>query len=158
VEQSENLVSLLTRLVRQFFLPDGHVVANHPVTQLRACAILYHGPLSMSALSRELGISLSSMTQITDRLERARLVKRVAGETDRRVKRLQLTAQGEKIMRSREQSRLRRVEEVLKRLSPRSRSKILASLETLAEACAAVNAEEKLLARSSNGKQVAPLY
>jgi len=47
-----------------------------PLAQLKVCSLLYGGPLSMSAWA-ELGVSLSAMTQIADRLERARLVKRV---------------------------------------------------------------------------------
>ena len=50
----------------------------------------------MSALSREFGVSLSAMTRIADRLERARLVKRVAEGGDRRIRHLQLTPRGEK--------------------------------------------------------------
>ena len=62
----------------------------------------------MSALSRELGVSLSALTQIADRLERARLVKRTAAEDDRRVRCLQLTARGEKMMRSCREARVAR--------------------------------------------------
>ena len=45
----------------------------------------------MSSLGRELGVSLSAITQIADRLERAGLVTRVAKGGDRRVRRLELT-------------------------------------------------------------------
>ena len=62
----------------------------------------------MSVLSRELGVSLSAMTQIADRLERARLVKRQFEGTDRRVRSLQLTSRGQKIMQAREEARVQR--------------------------------------------------
>jgi DNA-binding MarR family transcriptional regulator len=90
----------------------------------------------MSALSRELGVSLSAMTQIADRLERARLVKRVAKKSDRRIRRLRLTARGEKLMRSRDEARVGRIRLVLERLSPAARDDVLATLNMLIRACA----------------------
>ena len=45
--------------------------AELPLAQLRVCGVLCDGPRPMSAVSRELGVSLSAMTQIADRLERA---------------------------------------------------------------------------------------
>ena len=90
-----------------------------PLAQLRVCGILYDGPRPMSALSRELGVSLSAMTQIADRLERARLVNRVAEGADRRIRCLQLTERGQKLMRSREDARNRRVLAVLEQFVSR---------------------------------------
>jgi DNA-binding MarR family transcriptional regulator len=75
------------------------------------------------------------LTQIADRLERARLVKRVAEGSDRRIRCLQLTERGGKMMRRREDARIQNVLAVLERLTPEARSEVLASLETLAGAC-----------------------
>ena len=89
----------------------------------------------MSALSRELGVSLSSLTQIADRLERARLVKRTAAEGDRRVRCLQLTARGAAMMRKRRDARLRHSLAVLEHLSSTERQLVRAAMETLVTAC-----------------------
>jgi DNA-binding MarR family transcriptional regulator len=137
LEQSRAMVTLLMALTRQLFAPDDRMVAELPLAQLRVCAVLYGGPRSMSALSRELSVSLSALTQIADRLERARLVIRVAGDNDRRSKCLQLTPRGIKIMRRREESRLQRGRAVLGHLSPQARSRVLGSLETLVQASTA---------------------
>ncbi len=102
---------------------------------MRVCGILYRGPRPMSALGRELGVSLSAMTQIADRLERARLVRRVAEGTDRRVRCLRLTPRGERIMRRREEARLRRVRAALARLSEEARTEVLVALQRLVRAC-----------------------
>ena len=91
----------------------------------------------MSALSRALGVSLSALTQIADRLERARLVKRVAEENDRRVRCLQLTPRGETMMRKRRKERVLRAFAVLQRLSPPQRELVRTSLEILVNACSA---------------------
>ena len=58
----------------------------------------------MSALSRELGVLLSAVTQIADRLERSRLVQRVGDETDRRLRCLRLTRRGTAMRRRRDEA------------------------------------------------------
>jgi DNA-binding MarR family transcriptional regulator len=139
-DQATAAASLLVALTRELFAPDGSLVEQMPLAQLRVCGALYGGPRPMSALSRELGVSLSAMTQIADRLERARLVKRVADGMDRRIRCLQLTERGQKLMRLREDARNRRVLAVLEHLSPEARSEVLAALEILVEACAGAKA------------------
>ncbi len=95
-EEANQIASLLPALMRQLFMLDDDLAADLPLAQLRVCAILRDGPHPMSVLSRELGVSLSAMTQIADRLERAKMVSRVAEDSDRRVRCLQLTQKGEK--------------------------------------------------------------
>jgi DNA-binding MarR family transcriptional regulator len=138
-EEAKQVDCLLLALGRHLLAVDRDPVAALPVAQLRVCGILYRGPRPMSALSRELGVSLSAMTQIADRLGRARLVSRVADGTDRRVRCLQLTRRGEEIMRRREDNRVRRVLAVLEHLSLRQRKQVLATLEMLTSACAAAH-------------------
>lgn len=140
LEQPRRLSSLLVALARELFGGDDHV-AELPLRQLRVCAILHDGPKSMSALSRQLGVSLSAMTQIADRLERSRLVKRSFEGTDRRVRCLQLTARGHRIMRLREDARTQRASQVLRNLSSKEQSEVLKALETLLQACAEATLE-----------------
>jgi DNA-binding MarR family transcriptional regulator len=135
-EQAKTFVSLLIEVWRQVFLPDDGQVSELPVAQLRVCGTLFRGPRPMSALSRELGVSLSAMTQIADRLERAHLVQRVATGSDRRIKCLQLTPRGEKIMRIREDVRAQRAAAMLEHLPPTVREGALESLQRFAGACA----------------------
>ena len=141
-EQAEAIASVLPRLVRELFIIDaddpGMIL---PVAQMRVCGILRDGPCAMSALSRELGISHSAMTQIADRLERAGMAERVPETVDRRVKSLQLTPHGFEVMRHRSEKRLKRVLEVLEHLTPEARDPAVSALRTLLEACAAANSE-----------------
>jgi DNA-binding MarR family transcriptional regulator len=134
VEQAKAVADALLAVTREVFVPDNDLTSQLPVAQLRVCGLLYGRPRQMSAVSRELGISLSAMTQIADRLERAQLVRRVAEGTDRRVRRLKLTEHGEAIMRQRDTARVRRVRAVLERLSPEARREALSVLEMLARA------------------------
>jgi DNA-binding MarR family transcriptional regulator len=135
VEQSHALAALLPALMRKLFAGEDGLAAELPLAQLRVCGALGGGPQPMSALSRELGVSLSAITQIADRLERARLVKRVAKNNDRRVRCLQLTDRGAKMMRLRQQVRVERVRSVLGRLAPKARTETLSALHALIAAC-----------------------
>jgi DNA-binding MarR family transcriptional regulator len=145
--QAKAIDSLLLGLGRHLFSTDDQPAAELPVGQLRVCGILYGGPRPMSALSRELGVSLSAMTQIADRLARARLVSRVPKGTDRRVRCLQLTPRGAKLMRDREDSRVRRVSAALEHLSPEQRKELLAALDTFTDACAAASGQRRVRCR-----------
>jgi DNA-binding MarR family transcriptional regulator len=135
VEEAAAITSMLGRLMRRLStLEDNDPAMYLPAAQLRVCAILLDGSLTMSALSREMRTSLSAVTQIADRLERAGMVERVHEEYDRRVKSLQLTERGVEVMRSRRERRTRRMVEVLERLSPESRARVRDALQALIDA------------------------
>jgi len=136
-EQARAMVSLLPAVMRSMFRLDDDLATELPLAQLRVCALLLEGPRSMSYLSRETGVTLPAMTQIADRLERARLVNRVSEDTDRRVRCLQLTSRGEHLMHRRDDERLKAAEAVLRKLSPQSRTELLKILEELLHACGA---------------------
>jgi DNA-binding MarR family transcriptional regulator len=135
LRQARAVASLMPALIRMLSTFGRDPAADLPLAQLRVCVILRDGPHSMSALGREFGVSLSAMTRIADRLERAHLVKRVAGDKDRRVRRLQLTPRGEKIMRDRDEARMRSVSAMLARLPHKARKEVQTTLETLMNAC-----------------------
>src|SRR3972149_6505887 len=125
LEQAKAIASLLPALMNELFTLDNNPVADLPLAQLRVCAILYDGPRPMSALSKKLGVSLSAMTQIADRLERAKLVSRVARGNDRRVRCLQLTPQGEEAIEREVASGVRRLFPALNHFLPKSRKRIV---------------------------------
>jgi DNA-binding MarR family transcriptional regulator len=140
LETAEAVAGLIPRLARGLSSTKKDPVDDLPLAQLRLCGMLSDGPRPMSVLSRELGVSLSALTQIADRLERARLVKRVAQENDRRVRCLQLTPRAEKMMRKRREARVLRTLAVLERLVAQQREAVRTSLEILLDACSAVGA------------------
>lgn len=142
VEQAETFAALLPALMRQLMAGVNGPAVRLPLAQLRVCAILSDGPRSMSDLSRELAVSLSAMTQIGDRLERARLVKRVAAANDRRVRRLQLTDRGRRLIRLHEDARVQRVLAVFKRLPAKTRTEAVVTLQTLLGACRAAREQD----------------
>lgn len=133
-DQAKMVTSALSRIIRRFFTIDADDPATElPVAQIRVCSILRDGPRTMSALSHDLGISLSAITQIADRLERAGLVERTSMPKDRRVKSLRLTAYGVDVIGRRVEKRVGRIFEALMRMPPDSREAVLMGLHTLLE-------------------------
>ena len=123
---AESLTGLIPRLARGLSSP-GNPAARGTIRpticrwrSFGCAASSARAARAMSALSRELGVSLRALTQIANRLERARLVKRTAAEDDRRVRCLQLTAHGTAMMRRRRDARLRRSLAVLDIFRPPS--------------------------------------
>lgn len=136
-EQAARVADLFPVLIRQLFTLEDDPLLELPLAQLRVCLLLYDQPRAMSALSRELMVSLSAMTQMADRLERAGLVERVAEDTDRRVRLLRLTSRGQQAVAARSAARLRSVSAAFAHLSPAARKKIVHALELLYQACLA---------------------
>ena len=143
LEQARTVTALLRSLMRELSAGLDDPAVELPLAQLRVCNVLSGGPQTMSSLGRELGVSLSAITQIADRLERARLVKRVSQGNDRRVRCLQLTDRGAKMMQRHEEKRVQRMSASLENLTPKARGEVTAALEKLIRASAA--------ARSHNG-------
>ncbi len=130
-KQAEEIAELMRRLLRELTSGVNDPAINLPLAQLRLCGVLLEGPRSMSAISRELGVSLSAVTQIADRLERARLVDRVAQADDRRVRCLQLTERGKRLMRIHDETRIERMAAVLGQMSGKGRADAIAGLQSL---------------------------
>jgi DNA-binding MarR family transcriptional regulator len=106
-----------------------------PVRQLKVCLALWRRSCSMSEIGREIGMSPSAVTQVSDRLVRRGLVEREFGEGDRRVRKLKLTAKGLHLMRSHEEKQLRRIAAALASLSERELDQMLEGLEILTRSC-----------------------
>ena len=81
LDEAQQVANLLRAFLRGVRTGDNDPVAELPLAQLRLCSVLARGPRPMSEISREIGTSLSAVTQIADRLERAELIKRVPRET-----------------------------------------------------------------------------
>ncbi len=139
-EQALQLESLLPVLLRKLFtLVPEHPSADVPVAQLRTCSILQFGPRTMTSLSDELGISLSAMTQIADRMERTGIVERVMIREDRRQRLLQLSERGNEMMRTRKQIRIQQAAEALGIIEDVERAELLRLLNVLLGAAASIS-------------------
>lgn len=134
-QQGERLTAAISRILRGLNkLQSEEIETALTVPQARVCGLLREGPQPMTVISHELGISLSAVTQIADRLQREGLVSRSCGEDDRRVRLLQLTEAGLQRVQQRYERRLERALVVLRALQEDQREASLTALETLAAA------------------------
>jgi DNA-binding MarR family transcriptional regulator len=137
-EHAARLEHLMPTILRRLFsLSHAGILAEMPLAQLRVCSYLFEGPRSMSAISEELGMSTSAVTQIADRMERSGLVERISAQDDRRLKYLHLTEQAKALMEDRRIRRTRRAQEALALLPAAVRDDLLAGLEQLLQATVA---------------------
>ncbi len=151
-ERAEHAEQLLPEIARRLFTLDpSHPLADLPNAQLKVCSLLLGGPRTMSQISEELSISVSAVTQIADRLEKASLVERQpvnkVGCGDRRARYLALTPEGARLMESRRQERAERVAAALSYLSEPDQNRVVAALEMLLSACRQIGDND----RKSNG-------
>ncbi|MEU4066347.1 MarR family transcriptional regulator [Streptomyces wedmorensis] len=70
---------------------------NLTASQGKALTVLRRGPAAMRALAETMTCDASNMTGIIDRLEKRALVRREPDPSDRRVKNVILTAEGERV-------------------------------------------------------------
>src|SRR3954466_7694834 len=120
----------LRKVVRRFLSIDDSMM-DLPLRQLKVCVSLYGQSRSMSEIGRELSLSPSAVTQISDRLERRDLIERVFQDEDRRVRKLRLTRKGQQLIRRREQKQLARIEAALDTLTEDEIRHVLAGLDIL---------------------------
>jgi DNA-binding MarR family transcriptional regulator len=130
-ELALELEDKLPRVMRTLYRPDGaDPLRDLPVAQLRLVRVLYPLGKSHSEASEELGISISAVTQVANRLEGLGLVQRVE-QADRRIKHLRLTAQGNTYMSNRIDFRVQRTMEALATMPEEARSLLVTLLEDL---------------------------
>lgn len=94
-------------------------------------ALLHKGPLTMSELCEAALITNASMTAAIDRLEQREFVERVASKEDRRVRRVQLTAQGSALIKRLYARHERDLEEVLSAIPAAQRAELRRGLKTI---------------------------
>jgi MarR family 2-MHQ and catechol resistance regulon transcriptional repressor len=94
-------------------------------------ALLHKGPLTMSELSDAALITNASMTAAIDRLEERDFVERVAEKQDRRVRRVQLTAQGTALIKRLYVRHERDLDEVMADVHPSQRAELRRGLKTI---------------------------
>ncbi|HVT28644.1 MAG TPA: MarR family transcriptional regulator [Lacipirellulaceae bacterium] len=130
--QAATVHASLRNVVRNLLSVDDSMM-DLPLRQLKVCTTLYRQCHTMSEISRELGLSPSAVTQVSNRLERRGLIERVSQNNDRRVRMLRLTRKGQRLMRSREEQQLCRIAAVLSKLSPKELQQIMTGLELLSQ-------------------------
>jgi DNA-binding MarR family transcriptional regulator len=106
--------------------------------------LLENGPMMMSALRNELGVSATSITALVDTLEKDGMVKRRAHKTDRRTTMVEITAKAEKKLTDNCSHFKDQVSEIFSGLSAAEQKQLLALLEKMRGALV----QEKILSDS----------
>jgi MarR family transcriptional regulator, transcriptional regulator for hemolysin len=104
------------------------------VTDFWALTAIADGETSPTALGHLLAVTPASMTQLLDRLERRRLIRRSRNPGDRRATVLALTAEGRQIQRRAGVRSGKFLDDLASELSP----KALAALQTLSRELAEI--------------------
>jgi DNA-binding MarR family transcriptional regulator len=148
-ELAERLEELLPKVMRALSRTGkSDPLAGQSVAQIRMLRLLFADQRRPSSVSEELGLSLSAVTQMANRLEAAGLVKRVGDRDDRRFRYLQMTKRGRQLMQRRRDQRVLRAAELLQKLPCARQRAVLEALGDLAGACECPSAgepESKLL-------------
>ncbi|AJF69350.1 MarR family winged helix-turn-helix transcriptional regulator [Streptomyces vietnamensis] len=101
---------------------------NLTASQGKALTVLRRGPAAMRALAETMACDASNMTGIIDRLEQRGLVRREADASDRRVKNVILTAEGERVTDA-IRAKMRTTQEGLDGLDDQDRDRLYTLLE-----------------------------
>ena len=126
---------LLPRVLRTLFRPDeDDPLVELPVGQMRMMRLLAQKTWTPSNLGEELGLSVSAVTQMANRLDSIGYVSRTEDPVDRRVKHLTLTPLGRERMERRQARRINRLEVVLQNMAVERQVEFLRLLEELTEA------------------------
>ena len=94
-------------------------------------ALLHKGPLTMSELCDAALITNASMTAAIDRLEERAFVERSGDKQDRRVRRVQLTAQGTTLIKRLYTRHERDLDDVMSGIAPAERAELRRGLKTI---------------------------
>ena len=94
-------------------------------------ALLHKGSLTMTELCEAALITNASMTAAIDRLEARELVERLASKEDRRVRRVQLTAQGTALIKRLYTRHERDLDDVMSGIPPAERAQLRRGLKSI---------------------------
>jgi DNA-binding MarR family transcriptional regulator len=135
-ELNERVVELRPAMKRLFgagiyreLREELHSVTIH---QLTALGFLKDGSVTMRELAKDLDVSESSATAVTDRLVRQGLVERQSDPSDRRVVRLALSPEGSTLVERLDEAATAKTAEMLAALTDIQLVQLIDILETLA--------------------------
>lgn len=138
VESEAHETVLNVMVTADLLAKEGERVARpHGLTeaQLNVLMLLKYqcsgGELDQSSLGRMLVVNRSNVTGLVDRMEQAGWVRRAPDAADRRVKRVSLTSEGKRVLKTAERAYLRRVDEVVGGLTDPEKAALRALLQKI---------------------------
>jgi DNA-binding MarR family transcriptional regulator len=131
LQRAANLEDLLPKILRSLTEISTDPLADISLSQLRVLRIISECGGTPTAISQDLGLTVSAVTQIANRLERRGLIARSDDPVDRRIKHLALSDSGRELMKRRREMRTRRAAAILCRLPEGRQDELLRSLNEL---------------------------
>ena len=117
---------LITEHLGEVLAPFGLAVVEY-----RALRICSDGPARATDLTRRLGLTPSGGTELIDRLERRRLVKRSENPNDRRSVLVVLTASGHRLVTAARAARRAELRRLARAMPPERQERLKSELEEL---------------------------
>jgi len=125
-ESLHGVYSLITEHLGGTLAPFGLAIVEY-----RALRICLDGPARATDLTRRLGLTPSGTTELIDRLERRRLVKRAENPADRRSVLVGLTAGGHRLVTAARDARRAELHRFARSMPPERRKRLKSDLDEL---------------------------
>lgn len=96
-------------------------------------SVNYHHPCKMGQIAKSANLTMGSVTQIIDKLEQKKYLKRQRSTQDRRVVYVELTAKGRKVVVANEQHVKQVGQEIMQKFTPYEQQQFLDFFQRMAE-------------------------
>lgn len=135
LKQLRSLNDVFTNVMRQIFLtPISSDATQNELTWAHRKILLMiesGGPQKMSAIARQISVTMSGATAVVDKMVQAGLVTRELSPSDRRVVLIAISEKGRALMSDCVARQEKCFESVLDRLSPDKQTELLESFERI---------------------------
>lgn len=133
-ERAEIVEALLPRLLRRMFNDiEADELTELSLAQMRIMRAVLDTPHTAGEIVELLGFSPSGLSQLTQRLVVAGLLVKSKDTQDARIKHLELTDKGRRLMETRRESRIKQAEIVLSRLEENEQKELIRLLEKMSK-------------------------
>lgn len=135
--QIEKFDQLMDQLMRELHAGNPPKFLELELTESQFIAgmiILQHGTCTMSEIANALGVSLSAITGIIDRMVKHGFVERLRDDSDRRLVRVQLTEKGTSILNELHQHKNRHLRSMLGVLNDSDRASLIELIQKIIDA------------------------
>lgn len=131
-ERAKQLEALLPRLMRRMFSgTESDELSELSLAQLRILRAVLDSPHTAGEIVELLGYSPSALSQLTQKLVSAGLLIKSKDPEDARVKHVELTAKGRRLMEDRRIARVGRAEAALRRLEEKEQQELIRLLDKM---------------------------
>ena len=150
-EMVEQTLQFADKVARELLplTPKETLLLDVSMAQLKVMFVIFlRGPVRMGTLAHDLGVSLPTITEIVNRLEKRDIIVRELDPEDRRVVYCRFTENGQKVLNQLWASARKRTKQILNALSVEDLSVVQQSLGILLKAGQITRQNEPTAAKS----------